>query len=58
MGGRQLDFSFAVMSKTIKGTADVTDTEIILDAGIPLMFRPVEGKVKSRILSALNEMFP
>lgn len=56
--GDKLDFSFAVMSKTIKGTADVTDTEIIVDAGIPLMFRPVEGKVKSRILSTLNEMFP
>jgi hypothetical protein len=54
----KLNFSFAVMSKTIKGTADVTDTEIIVDAGMPLMFRPFEGKVKTRILSTLNEMIP
>jgi hypothetical protein len=54
----KLDFSFAIMSKTIRGTANVTDTEIVVDAGIPLMFRPVEGKVKSRILGTLNEMFP
>ena len=54
----KLNFSFAVMSKTIKGTADVTDSEIIVDAGMPLMFRPFEGKVKTRILSTLNEMFP
>ena len=52
-----LNFSFAIMSKTIKGTAGVTDTEIIVDAGMPLMFRPFEGKVKTRILSTLNEMF-
>jgi hypothetical protein len=56
--GDKLGFSFAVMSKTIKGSADVTETEIIVDAGIPMMFRPFEGKVKSRILGALNEMFP
>jgi hypothetical protein len=56
--GDKLDFSFAVMGKTIKGTTDVTDTEIIVDAGMPLMFKPFESKVKSRILGTLTEMFP
>ncbi len=56
--GDTLDFSFAVMSKPVKGSADLTDTEIIVNIGIPIMFRPVEGKVKSRILAALNEIFP
>ena len=56
--GDRLEFSFAVLSKTIKGIADVTDTEIIVDAGMPLMFRPFEGKVKTRILGTLDEMFP
>jgi hypothetical protein len=54
----KLDFSFTVMGKAIKGSTYVTQTEIIVDAGMPMMFRPFEGKVKSRILGALSEMFP
>jgi hypothetical protein len=56
--GDSLEFSFAVISKTVKGSADVTETDIVVEAGVPMMFRPFEGKVKSRILGALNEMFP
>ena len=56
--GDKLDFSFAIMSKPIKGTAEITNAEIIVDAGMPMMFKPFEGKVKSRILGTLDEMFP
>ena len=55
--GGKLDFSFAIMSKFIKGTAEITDTQIIVNAGLPIMFKPFESKVKSRIIGTLNEMF-
>ena len=54
----KFEFSFTILSKTIKGTTDITDEEIIIDAGIPLMFRPFEEEVRTRILGTLNEMFP
>lgn len=56
--GDKLGFSFVILSKTIKGTADVTVTEIIVDASMPFMFKPFEAKVTSRILGTLEEMFP
>ena len=56
--GDRLNFSFVAVGKFIKGNAQVTDSEISIDIGLPFMFRPFEGKVKSRILQALDEMFP
>jgi putative polyhydroxyalkanoate system protein len=55
--GDRLNFSFAAVGKTIKGNAQITDTEVVIDIGLPFMFRSFEGKVKSRILQALDEMF-
>ena len=55
--GDRMDFSFVAMGKTIKGKAQITDAEVQVEAGLPLMLRPFEGKVKSRILAALDEMF-
>ena len=54
----RLNFSIAAMGKTIKGNAQITDTEVQVDVGLPFMFRPFEGKVKSRMLQALDELFP
>lgn len=54
----KLEFSFAVMGKTIKGIVDITETNIIIDIDLPLMFRFFEDKVKTRILGTLSEMFP
>jgi hypothetical protein len=55
--GDRLSFSFAAVGKTIKGNAQITDTEIVIDIGLPFMFRPFESKVKSRILGSLDGMF-
>jgi len=56
--GDRLNFSFTAMGKTIKGNAQITDTEVQVDVGLPFMFRPFEGKVKSRMLQAFDELFP
>ena len=56
--GDRLSFSFTAISKTIKGNAQITDTEVQVDVGLPFMFRPFEGKVKSRMLQAFDELFP
>lgn len=53
-----LNFSFTAMGKTIEGNAQITDTEVQVDVGLPFMFRPFEGKVKSRMLQAFDELFP
>ena len=55
--GDKLDFSFVAMAKSVRGTAEVSDTEIVVDASLPLMFRPFEGRAKSRILGELDAMF-
>jgi hypothetical protein len=55
--GDTLSFSFSAMGRSLAGTAVVTDTEIVVDVGVPLMFRAFEGKAKSRILDALDKAF-
>ena len=57
MGGDTLRFSFRALGRSLSGSATVTDTEIVIDMGLPLAARPFEGRVKSRILDALTELF-
>ncbi|MDA1035321.1 MAG: polyhydroxyalkanoic acid system family protein [Chloroflexi bacterium] len=53
--GDKVVFSLRAMGSNIKGSVEVTDTEVIVDVGLPLMFRAFEGKAKSRILRLLGE---
>jgi hypothetical protein len=54
--GDTLRFSFRALGRSMNGTAKVTDDVVVVEMGLPLMARPFEGKVKSRILEALEDM--
>ena len=54
--GDTLRFSFRALGRVVRGTADVTDTEVIVDVGLPLLMRPLEGRVKSRLLDELRSL--
>jgi hypothetical protein len=53
--GDKVDFSLRMIGSAIRGSAEITDTEVIIDVGLPLMLRPFEEKAKSRILRLLGE---
>lgn len=55
--GDTLRFSFRALGRSLRGSAAVTDTEIVVDMGLPLVARPFEGRVKSHILEVLREVF-
>lgn len=55
--GNVMNFAVTAMKTTISGIVEVTDTEVILDAKVPLMLRPFEGRAKSRILETFRETF-
>jgi hypothetical protein len=55
--GDTMDFSASGMGATVKGTLTVTDTEVVVDAAVPLFLRAFEGRAKSRILDAFRQMF-
>lgn len=47
--GDTLTFAFTAQGQHISGTFEVTDTEFVLDATLPLMLRMFEGKIESAI---------
>jgi hypothetical protein len=49
-----LDFTVTAMGATVNGTAEVTDTEVIVEAQLPLFLRAFEGRAKSRILDTFR----
>ena len=53
--GDKVEFSLRAMGANIKGSVEITGTEVIVDVTLPLLLRPFEGKAKSRILSLLGE---
>jgi hypothetical protein len=53
--GDVLTFSLRAMGQGVRGTVEVTDTDVIMDVGLPLMLRPFESRAKSRMLAALNK---
>jgi len=53
--GDKANFSLSAMGSNITGSVEVTDSEVIVDVAIPLLFRAFESKVKSRILQMLGE---
>ena len=53
--GNTARFSFRAMGRKIEGTAVVSATDVVFDIGLPLMARPFEGQIKSRIIQALDD---
>jgi putative polyhydroxyalkanoate system protein len=49
-------FSFQAMGFGIKGTLQVTDTQVVLDAKLPLLARAFEGTIRSNVESELDRL--
>ena len=47
--GDTLHFSVNLQGKTITGTLQITDTEFVVDAKLPLLWRIFEGKIEKMI---------
>ncbi len=54
--GDTLNFAVELQGKTITGVLQVTDTEYILDAQLPLLWRMFEGKIEKEVAKQLQAM--
>ena len=52
--GDTMHFSFRALGRKNEGTAVVSAAEVVFDIGLPLMARPFEGQIKTRITQALD----
>lgn len=51
-----LNFAFTAQGKQITGTLKVTETEFIVDAKLPLLWRMFEGKIEKMIAEQAQTM--
>lgn len=54
--GNTLNFEIELQGKKIPGSLAATDTEYILDATLPLMWRLFEGKIEKEIEKQIQGM--
>ncbi|HWB34031.1 MAG TPA: polyhydroxyalkanoic acid system family protein [Candidatus Paceibacterota bacterium] len=54
--GDTLNFEVDLQGKSISGTLEVTDTQYILDAKLPLLWRMFEGRIESEIEKQVKEI--
>lgn len=54
--GPNLTFAFVAQGKEVTGKLKVTETEFIVDAKLPLMWRLFEGKIEKMIAQQANTM--
>ena len=50
------EFSFVARGFSIKGTLEVNDSQLILDAKLPFLAKPFEGMIRSRIEQELDHI--
>ena len=55
--GDRLDFSGKAKGFSASGTIEITDTEAIIDAKLPLIARPFEPRVRSTVEREAEAMF-
>jgi putative polyhydroxyalkanoate system protein len=55
--GDTLNLSAKAKGFQIKGTLDITDTEVILEGKLPLMAKMFEGRIKSTVEKEGAELF-
>jgi hypothetical protein len=55
--GDRLDFRGKARGFSASGTIEVTDTEVIIDAKLPLIAKPFEPRVKSTVEREAAAMF-
>lgn len=54
--GNTLSFAVKLQGKTITGTLGVTDTEYVVNAQLPLLWRMFEGKIEKEIANQVKGM--
>ena len=54
--GDTMRFSFGSLGFTIKGTLDVTDSDVVLDLDLPFAAKLFEGTVRSSVERELDQM--
>jgi hypothetical protein len=55
--GDTLHASFKAKGMSVKGTLEITDTDLIIDGKIPLLARPFESRIRSTVEREAEEMF-
>lgn len=51
-----LHFAVDIQGKTITGTVAITDTEYVIDAQLPLLWRMFEGKLEKELKNQVQAM--
>lgn len=54
--GATLHFDVALQGKNITGTLEVTETEFVINAKLPLMWRMFEGMVQKEIQKQVQQL--
>jgi len=54
--GGTLYFAVDLQGKTITGTLEITETDYILDATLPLLWRMFEGKIEKEVRKQVEGM--
>ena len=55
--GSILSFAFKARGFNICGEIALTENEVVLDVGMPLLLRPFEGTIRPKVISAMDEVF-
>ena len=53
-----MDFSFDALASSFRGTVNVTESEVVVDMGLPFLARLREGSIRSQIEQKLCVYFP
>lgn len=56
--GDVLHFAFKAQGMHVKGTVEVTQEDIVMDASLPIFAKPFEGRIKESIAKQGTELFP
>ncbi|HYR29873.1 MAG TPA: polyhydroxyalkanoic acid system family protein [Thermoanaerobaculia bacterium] len=55
--GDTLHFKGKARGLSVQGTVDVTDTEVIIDAKLPFIAMPFEGRIRQTVEQEAERMF-
>ena len=55
--GDTLQVAFKAKGMSVKGTLEITDTDVIIDGKIPLLVKPFESRIRSTVEREAEEMF-
>lgn len=54
--GDTLSFAVTVQGKEITGTLEVTESDFVLDAKLPLLWRMFEGRIQKEVAKQVEQM--